>query len=313
MITTIITTVLGALAVAGVFALIKSRWLYVIAPKLYLNTPISDGQIVSLTVFNAGLLAEDDVVISLRPACKFELIATSKSSLTIKDKIISIPKLSRLETVTVLLLVEGKAFDQSDIDSVESKQTVGRIVEKKEQAAAAWQQVIVVPVLLVTLSLPFLFGTVIGADMKMSMFKYVSEQWEMIGPSKQLAGYKNTYRQSSGSGVLTAAVEKSLVVVQIQEIVRRGETLSFAVELKNNLDVPVMAEGYLKSSAGERGSVDYWDTRSESLAIAPKDSVLIKLKTYLPERISVKMVEMSFNFQVADGDSITASQFLEFN
>lgn len=313
MLIAILTTVLGALSVAGIFAILKSRWLYVIAPKLYLNTPISDGQIVTITAFNAGLLAEEDVVISIRPGCKFELIATSKSSLTVKDKIISIPKLSRLETVTILLLVEGKSFDQSDIDSVDSKQASGKIVEKKEQATAAWQSAIVLPMLLVFLLVPFLFGNVVGADMKISLIKYVSEQIEMVGPSKQLAGYKSTFRQSAGSGILKGAFDKSRISIEIVEVVRRGDTLTFTAAITNHLDVPVMSEGSSKSSAGERGSVDFWDTRFESLAIAPEERKTVKMKAYLPEEISVKMVDISIRFEVPEGDSITASQLLQFN
>lgn len=119
MLTTIITSVLGALCVAAVLGTVKSRWLYVIAPKLYLNTPISDGQIISFNIFNAGLTAEEDVAVTFRQACKFELIGTSKSTLTANGKTLSIPKLSRLESVTIVLLIEGKAFDPIDIESIE--------------------------------------------------------------------------------------------------------------------------------------------------------------------------------------------------
>lgn len=81
MVTGIVTTVVGALLLSAIFAAIKSRWLYVVAPKLYLNTPISDGQIISLNIYNAGLTSEEDVAVNFRQAYKFELIGTSKSTL----------------------------------------------------------------------------------------------------------------------------------------------------------------------------------------------------------------------------------------
>ena len=89
LVATVITTVISALCVAAIISAIKSRWLYVIAPKLYLKTPISDGQIISLNIFNAGLLAEEDVAITFRQACNFELIATSKSTLAVNGKTLS--------------------------------------------------------------------------------------------------------------------------------------------------------------------------------------------------------------------------------
>lgn len=73
MISTIVTSVLGALCLAAILAALKSRWLYVVAPKLYLNTPLSDGQIVQLTLVNAGFLSEDDVAITFRSVCKFDV------------------------------------------------------------------------------------------------------------------------------------------------------------------------------------------------------------------------------------------------
>lgn len=131
MIAGITTSIIAGLLLAGIFGALKSRWLYVVAPKLYLNTPLSDGQIVSLTLTNAGLLPEEDVALTFRSACKFELVATSKSMLAVTGKTISLPKLSRGESVTVLLLIEGKAFDQADIDSVESKATKGKVVDSQ--------------------------------------------------------------------------------------------------------------------------------------------------------------------------------------
>ena len=90
MIVTLLSSIIGALCVAAILAGIKSRWLYVIAPKLYLNTPISgNGQIISINIFNAGLMAEEDIALTFRQTCKFELIGTSKSTLNIHDKTIS--------------------------------------------------------------------------------------------------------------------------------------------------------------------------------------------------------------------------------
>ncbi|MES2048976.1 MAG: hypothetical protein V4447_11290 [Pseudomonadota bacterium] len=313
MITAIFTTVLAALCVAGILAILKSRWLYVIAPKLYLNTPISDGQIVSLTIFNAGLIAEEDVAISIRPGCKFELIATSKSTLTVTGKTLSIPKLSRLETITVLLLIEGKTFDPSDIDSIESKATKGKVVESKEKASAAWQPFVILPIMLLFLVVPFVFGTVMGAEMKMSVIRYASDKLELFGNSKQLAGYKNTLREINGDGVLKDAIKESRLLMEAQEVIRRDDILTVTLKIINKTKIPLMSEGYLKSSAGDKGSLDFWDSRAESFAIAPNETKLVKMKVFLPESLSVKIVESRFTFESTAGDALHTAQTLEFN
>lgn len=314
MILTIITTVVGALCVAGVLGLIKSRWLYIIVPKLYMNTPLSDGQIISLSIYNAGLTSEEDVAISFRPACKFELIATSKSTLNVRTNIISIPKLSRLETVNALLLFEGKAFDPVDIESVESKSAKGKIVDAKEKATAAWQSVVAIPLILILLSflaLPFAFGTVIGAEMGISAFKYLNYKLEIVGPSKQLSNYKESVRESYAQGKLEGALRNSKIAIKTKEVIRREEILTLEIEINNNTKDSLMAEGYFDSPAGD-GPLDFWASRVDTFALGPNEKKLIKLKVFLPETYSVKMLKGRFSFETIDGDSLNTIHVMEF-
>lgn len=313
MILTIVTSVVGALCVAAILALFKSRWLYVIAPKMYLNTPISDGQIVTLTIFNAGLLSEEDVAITLKPSCKFELIATSKSTLVLSGKTLSIPKLSKSETVTILLLIEGKAFEESDIESLESKAAKGKIVESKEKAIVPWQSIIAIPLFILFLCLPFTFGTFVGAEMRMSIFQYINNKFELTRQSKQLAGFKSTTRRVYGLGKLENAFKDSRISIKTHEVVRRKDILTITIGLTNNTPETLMAEGRLKSSAGEPGPLDFQDSRIETFALAPNEKKSVKLKVYLPESLTIKIVESLFSFESTSGGSLQISQILEFN
>jgi len=313
LLTTLITSVIGALCIAAVFATIKSRWLYVIAPKLYLNTPISDGQIISISIFNAGLMAEEDVAVTFRQACKFELIGTSKSTLVVNGKTISIPKLSRLESITIVLLIEGKAFDPIDIESVESKSTKGRVVESKEMATALWKTVLVIPLLLLFLAVPFIFGTVVGAEMKVSVIGYVNDKLEIFGQSKQLAGFKTSLREIHADTKFESSIKNSKISIETIEVVRRGDVITITTKLSNNTKEPLMVEGYLKSSAGDKGPLSFWDERVESFALAPSEKKSVKQKAFLPESLSAKIIENRFSFESMSGDSLRTSQTMEFN
>lgn len=312
MLTTVTTTVFGALCVAAVLAAVKSRWLYVIAPKLYLNTPISDGQIISINIFNAGLTAEEDVAVTFRQACKFELIGTSKSTLVVNGKTLSIPKLSRLESITIVLLIEGKAFDPIDIESVESKSTKGKIVESKENAYSIWKHAIAIPSLVLLLGVPFFFGTVVGAKMKVSAFSYINEKLELFGQSKQLSGFKTSLRETRSSNKFEGAIKESKISLETIEVVRRGDVLTITTKLSNNTKEPLMIEGYLKSSAGDKGPLSFWDERVESFALAPGDKKTVKQKAFLPESLSAKIIENTFSFDSLSGESLMVSQAMEF-
>ncbi|MFG7343048.1 hypothetical protein [Stutzerimonas stutzeri] len=313
MLTTVVTSVLGALCVTAVLAAVRSRWLYVIAPKLYLNTPISDGQIISINIFNAGLTAEEDVAVTFRQACKFELIGTSKSTLVVNGKTLSIPKLSKLESITIVLLIEGKAFDPIDIESIESKSTKGKVVESKEKATAMWQHVVVIPLLLLFLAVPFMFGTFIGAEMKVSAFSYINDKLEIFGQSKQLAGFRTSLREIRADNKFEGAIKYSRISIETIEVVRRGDVLTITTKLSNNTKEPVMVEGYLKSSAGDKGPLSFWDERVESFALAPGDKKAVKQKAFLPESLTAKIIENRFSFENLSGDSLSVSQVMEFN
>lgn len=313
MLTTVVTSVLGALCVTAVLAAVRSRWLYVIAPKLYLNTPISDGQIISINIFNAGLTAEEDVAVTFRHACKFELIGTSKSTLVVNGKTLSIPKLSKLESITIVLLIEGKAFDPIDIESIESKSTKGKVVESKEKATAMWQHVVVIPLLLLFLAVPFMFGTFIGAEMKVSAFSYINDKLEIFGQSKQLAGFRTSLREIRADNKFEGAIKYSRISIETIEVVRRGDVLTITTKLSNNTKEPVMVEGYLKSSAGDKGPLSFWDERVESFALAPGDKKAVKQKAFLPESLTAKIIENRFSFENLSGDSLSVSQVMEFN
>ena len=285
MVTGIVTTVIAALIIAAILAAVKSRWLYVVAPKLYLNTPISDGQIISLDIFNAGLTAEEDVAVTFRQACKFELVGTSKSTLAVSGKTLSVPKLSRLESITVVLLIEGKAFDPVDIESVESKSTKGKVVESKEKATAIWQHFVIVPILIAILAVPFVLGTYIGAEEDVSALGYVNAKFELFGERKQLAGYKVTLRQTTADDVFEEALKKGKVSIQSIEVLRQGDVVTINTRIKNNMDAPLMFEGFLKTSTGDDGPVSFWESRFESFALGPKEARTVKQKAYLPEEL----------------------------
>lgn len=314
MTTTIATSIIAALCLAAIFAALKSRWLYVVAPKLYLNTPLSDGQIVSLTIHNAGLLAEEDVAITFRSACKFELVATSKSTLTVNGMTISVAKVSRGESVTVLLLIEGKAFDALDIDSIESKATKGKVVESKDKATALWHNFVALPILALVLGLPFLFGTHVGSQTGVSAFGYVDDKLELFGPSKQLAGFQRHLREDYASiaGALAGATTDKRLGLEIQEIVRRGDVLTAKVKITNNTGKILAVEANMNGSAGGRGPLDYSDSRIEAFMMAANEVSTIKFKVFLPESLSVKLIQGTYLFKVPAGDSLHVSETILF-
>lgn len=309
--TTIFTTIICTVLLAAGGWMFKSRWLYVIAPKLHMITPMSDGQIVSLSIHNAGLAAEEDIRLTMRPSCRFELVATSKSTVTLTNKILSLPKLSRMETVTVLLLVEGRQFAEEDIESIESKATHGTIVASKEKAVGAWQHVVILPALLLFLALPFLFGTFVGAEMKQSLFGYAKDQFELLESTKQLAGFKVKTREKYAYEKLKGALSDSRISVVLEEVVRRGDVLTLSVKIQNRSGIPLKIGASMSGTAG-KGNVDFSDYHIEDFALATGEDRLVKLKVFLPESTTVKMIEGNYSFKSLEDGDLTVEQVINF-
>lgn len=299
---------------AGIFAALKSRWLYVVTPKLYLNTPISNGgQIISLEILNAGFLPEEDVAITLRPSCNFELIATSKSTLSVNGKTLSIPKLSRSESITVLLLVEGKAFENLDIESIESKACKGKIVDKKDKATSLLQNILVIPLILLFLGPPFCFGTVVGADTGLSALTYLEQKLELFGDSKQLAGFKTNLIQRYSILEDDDYVKNSKLIISVKEIVRRNDVLTITLKVTNKSDEVITIDGQSDSTAGEKKLLSYSDTRIESFGLMPSQTKEIKFKAYLPEDIEVKVVATNLTLSTISGKNLIFSHTITFD
>lgn len=309
--TTIITSIIVTVIVAAGAWVFNSRWLYVVAPKLHMITPMSDGQVVSLSIHNAGLLTEEEIKLTMRPSCQFELLATSKSTVTVHNKTLSLPKLNRLETITILLLIEGRQFAEEDIESIESKSTHGKIVEAKEKAVAAWQHIIILPVLFLFLGLPFLFGTVIGADMKQSLFGYVKDQFELLESTKQLAGFKVATREKYAYEKLKGSLSDSRIGVLLEEVVRRGDVLTLSVKIKNNSGMPLKVGAYI-SGTGGKGNVEFADSHLDDFALAAGEERVIKMKVFLPESATVKMVEGTYTFKSLEDGDLTVEQVIRF-
>lgn len=301
MISTILTSVLGALLLAAIFAALKSRWLYLVVPTLYLKTPISSaGQIVSLTLMNNGLTGEEDVAVRLKDTCKYELLASSKSTLTWTKNTLAVPRLARHESATVLLLVEGKTFDKSDIETFESKGGRGKVVTRKEEVVPLWKHLVIWPGIVFILAEVFVVGTMYGSEWHADFFDHFASQAKNTGPIKQLAGYAIKVAEGPSLGTLDQAWSKQRVAANLTEIVRRGDVLTLTIELQNKSDEPVTVGVTVKSSADGRGPVAFGDTRIDDVFLPAKEAKSRQVQAFLPEDLKTKILIVEYHFAGTD-------------
>jgi hypothetical protein len=312
---TLITSVVGALLVAAILGIAKSRWLYLVIPKLVFSTPLSTGgRVVSLQLTNAGFHAEEEIHVRLKPTCRYEFLAGSDSTLKFADNTLQLSRLSRGKSVTALLLVEGKTFEPSDVEAVESKATSGKVVHSKEQINSPWQHLVVWPLVLLFMAAPFVVGTFVGKESGHSAFESIAIALDSFRASKQLAGYKVVTKElyPSLAGNLKNVVESGRVVLKTIEVVRRGEILYATCEVANNLSETLVFEVETSSSAGDSGPLSYYETRSSKTYVTPSSKKSVTVRAFLPEDTVPKIVVLRYEFSIR-GDSNTVEQTMTFD
>lgn len=152
-----------------------------------------------------------------------------------------------------------------------------------------------------------------GRDLGYSAFDYVALQFEFLGPSKQLAGFKieETQPYASIAGTLSNVTRDGRIGLRIEEIVRRGDNLDIEVSISNNMAQTLIAELSVTSSAAEAGALDFWDMRVKETFIAGGAKKSRHVKAYLPDSSTPKMLFLSYRLKVGN-DSTAIEQTIAF-
>ncbi len=129
----LVMAVVAALVVSAITALIRKRRLYLLAPRLFSFSGLSDrGAVVEITLFNRGIYSEEQVEVSLNAACRYDLVASTSRDVFLANGKISLPRMPPEEEVTIIFLAEGKEFSTADIQSISSKAVRGHIAKRLE-------------------------------------------------------------------------------------------------------------------------------------------------------------------------------------
>ena len=224
------------------------------------------------------------------------------------------PRISRFETLTLLLLVEGKTFEVSDVEAVESKGTTGKVVQKEEQVSSPWQHLVILPIFLIVLLVPFSFGTWLGKEIQASAIDYLVGLFDPLTPSKQLAGYKVEAEELHPliAGQLAKATFDGRISLRFSEILRRGDILHMTLIVANNTKQTLIVDVSAKSSASERGPLGFGESRVDDAFIGAGAERALRIKTFLPETSSPRVVVLEYRFNLGR-DSSTLQQTITFN
>lgn len=118
-------TTLGTLLVYA----FRARQLYVVIPRLFsVSLLTTNGKVAEVRTYNKGRSTEEDVLITLDPSLKYEIVASSDSTCALESSAIKIPRIPPGDDFSVLLLVEGGDFSRERLSTISSKTTKGKLL-----------------------------------------------------------------------------------------------------------------------------------------------------------------------------------------
>lgn len=269
----ILLTLLGGLAVAGILGWIRKPRLVVFVPRLFSHSRISDkGQIVEISVLNRGFKTEEQIELSLNPQLHYELIGSNNPDATLNGAKLAIPRIGSSDDCSVLLQADHGKFSHEDIVNCLSKESKGKVTTKLEELPLTAQQRVNVVVF-------FVIIVAVGALLFLSIDSILetldpdaaarSEEKPASAPLQKhdLQGW-NISDIYEDKAIYKYIVTKDLQIA-MGTVTHRGQTLSIPITVANRTPEVFSLTAWTSSPVDDSG-IDYERLRLSNRVIFPK-------------------------------------------
>jgi hypothetical protein len=127
----VLLSLVTALVAAGLISLSKIKQLYLVVPKLFPFSALTDrGTIIELQVLNRGRSTEEDVRIDLPPHIVYELVATDQSNARVESNSVVLPRLPPRSEASAIVLSDAELNLSAVTITISSKTTKGKVFKK---------------------------------------------------------------------------------------------------------------------------------------------------------------------------------------
>ncbi|WP_102947019.1 hypothetical protein [Stenotrophomonas sp. VV52] len=296
-----------------------ARRLFLIQPKLFDYSDLvsqKTARTIELTVFNGGSRPEEDVRVQLSPAFNYTILAADRPDMAVgPDGFLRIDRLAPKQDLTVVMTAEGGEFRKEHVVGLASKEVVGKVKEKLQDAQLSPVGSVAV-MLLIFVVMPLLgwgagnfiekevipvFGSQIGDDEREAATAVVSSALRF----KQIAGSSFV---SYGASKKTA--DQMLDTVQVEKLTRTGDVVHIEVAISNRTKERLV---YSLSSASQmsdgRGrSKDSLNYIEADIVAFPNTDKTVALSDYLPPAARPQTLLLEVR---AESDGVYARRTLE--
>lgn len=297
-ITKIIVTIVATLLASVVIGLVKRRRLYLVVPKLFSFSQLSDkGKFIELTLINRGFKTEEKIEIQLNPACSYELIASTDGNTVLHKNKILAERLSGEDEITAIVLTEGKEFTREDIISISSKETKGKLVKKLDDILPS-SRLILIFIIITGLLFSFIFSLPTILEFGKKDVLIDAKQTKSLKNHHEAEGWKIS--KSYYENGISKYYKENELPFQVGLPMRQGDTVSIKINISNKTEKPLKLDGKMISPAGEndalRGKEWFHD-----VILFPSDHEGKTLVAYLPMKYKHQWLFLEFNIWADEG------------
>ena len=310
----ILLTLLGGLALAGILGWVRKPRLVVFVPRLFSHSRISDkGQIVEISVLNRGFKTEEQIELSLNPHLHYELIGSNNPDTALHGAKLAIPRIGSADDCSVLLQAENGKFSHNDIVNCLSKESKGTVATKLEELPLTAQQRVGV--------VGFIALLVVGGALA---FKGIDAYFQYTQPgsgvnndgkavSEQLAepdlqGW-SIAKYYDGELIYKQIVAKELQI-SLGPTTRRGRILSIPISVSNKTDKSISITAWT-SSAVDQSGIDYDRKRVSNRLIFPKGNFNFTLQAATGAVDAEKAALVEVFLTREGGESLKATRMVD--
>lgn len=275
-----------------------SRRLFLIQPKLFDYSDLvnaHNSKTLELTAFNGGSRSEEEVQIQLSPAFRYTIVASDAAGLTVDAQgILRLERLAPKQDRTVILTAEGGDFRKEHVVGITSKETVGKIKDKLQDAQLTpAQNAIIVLILFVLLPA---FGFVFGRFIE-------TEIWPDVAPEVLSSKEISFEIGSPVTDSVSAPKEVAKVHSQtfsIEKVVRNGDIVTVTTRLKNPTTSRLEFALISSSPVSEKRppSADHFVS---GILVFPGAEKTIEVSDYLPLDVTPGLLNLEVIVEGAEG------------
>jgi hypothetical protein len=183
----------------------------------------------------------------------------------------------------------------------------------KEKAIGPFATALAVPLIVLLLAAPFVFGVWFGNEIRMSPWDYAIYLTD-FGPAVQSAGYETEVSPlfaTNVDGALVKSVKTGGVTVRVSEVLQKRDALALRVEVTNKSARTLEVGATGKSPAG-RGPLDYGRERIENILVAAGEKVTTgPMDLFLPQSSKARWVTVEFSIR-SGSEHVTVTHTLSF-